>query len=302
MSQLQSWLGPVAEQLGTDVMRVAELIAPLAHLALGREDAVHRAQRAEVALLVEQAGVDLGRSQVDEARLVQDLDHHRALRARARARRLPLGLHGRPRRTPAVVARPRHAEGVARRRNAETGGNLHRGMHQRSSSLLGIGRPRSCATFFWTSTKASARSARARSRVHSCSSSAMRRSRLSRACGFGPRLRGVSPASSPRSRIWRQCVRIEEYSPSRRSSAPISPGFVQASASRRMRRLYFAVNRRSVVGINLRSLRKAPYRTVQPLPAHPAPAARPTGWSARWRNTRRVARQQLLQNRRAYVE
>ncbi len=55
---------------------------------------------------------------------------------------------------------------------------------------------------------------------------------------------GASPSSSPRSRAARHVVRCEEYSPSRRSSAPIAPGVVQRSASRTIRRLYSAVNRR----------------------------------------------------------
>ena len=62
--------------------------------------------------------------------------------------------------------------------------------------------------------------------------------------GAGPRFFGVRPASSPRSRCARQVVEYEEYNPSRRSRAPIAPGAVQASASRRIFRLYSAVNRR----------------------------------------------------------
>jgi hypothetical protein len=70
---------------------------------------------------------------------------------------------------------------------------------------------------------------------------------LSRESGgvtFGPRFFGDNPASSPRSRAARQVVNSDEYSPSRRSRAPISPGFVHRSASRTIRRLYSAVNRR----------------------------------------------------------
>ena len=50
------------------------------------------------------------------------------------------------------------------------------------------------------------------------------------------------PASP--SRCCRQVVRCDEYRPSRRSSAPTAPGLAHASASRRMRSLYSAVNRR----------------------------------------------------------
>jgi len=42
----------------------------------------------------------------------------------------------------------------------------------------------------------------------------------------------------------RQFARCEEYNPSRRNSAPIAPGDVQRSASRMIRRLYSALNRR----------------------------------------------------------
>src|SRR5262249_12573369 len=69
-------------------------------------------------------------------------------------------------------------------------------------------------------------------------------SRGSSGATFGPRFFGDSPSSSPRSRAARQVTRCEEYSPSRRSRAPILPGFVQRSASRTIRRLYSAVNRR----------------------------------------------------------
>ena len=60
----------------------------------------------------------------------------------------------------------------------------------------------------------------------------------------GPRFFGVSPARPPRSWARRHSTRLDEYSPSRRSRAPISPGFVQAAASSRIFRLYSAVNRR----------------------------------------------------------
>src|SRR5207244_8258090 len=46
--------------------------------------------------------------------------------------------------------------------------------------------------------------------------------------------------------MYRHVVRWEEYNPSRRSSAPIPPGVLQASASRTIFRLYSTVNRRRV--------------------------------------------------------
>jgi len=63
-----------------------------------------------------------------------------------------------------------------------------------------------------------------RRRAFSPSSSATRRSCALGGCALRPRLRGVSPASSPASRWRRHVVRFDEYRPSRRSSAPSSPG------------------------------------------------------------------------------
>jgi len=54
---------------------------------------------------------------------------------------------------------------------------------------------------------------------------------------FGPRFFDRSPASAPSSRCRRQAVSSDEYSPSRRSKAPISPGALHASASRTIRSL-----------------------------------------------------------------
>src|SRR5439155_24807412 len=61
--------------------------------------------------------------------------------------------------------------------------------------------------------------------------------------GFGPRRFDPAPASSPRARAARHAVRWDEYNPSRRSSAPTSPGFRHRSASWTTRRLYAAVKR-----------------------------------------------------------
>src|SRR5574337_1070726 len=59
-----------------------------------------------------------------------------------------------------------------------------------------------------------------------------------------PRCLGVSADRVPASRWRRQVVRFDEYSPSRRRSAPRLPGTVQASASLRIRSLSAAVKRR----------------------------------------------------------
>ena len=60
------------------------------------------------------------------------------------------------------------------------------------------------------------------------------------AWGLRPRRRGSRLAAC----CARHVVKCEEYNPSRRNSAPIPPGAVLRSASRKIRSLYSAVNRR----------------------------------------------------------
>src|SRR5262249_12511730 len=67
---------------------------------------------------------------------------------------------------------------------------------------------------------------------------------------------------------------LTRYSPSRRSSAPIWPGFVQRSASRTIRRLYSAVNRRrSALATTSTSRRPAAGSPLAGAPARPTPVA-----------------------------
>src|SRR5439155_1069029 len=235
-------VGSRRQELGGRGVRMAQLIPPLTHLVILVEDPVHRPLRAEIALGIEKLCVHLRRSQIDELRFVQHLEHGGPLRRGQRPRRtrpLPgrrLGLAS------AVVGRRGQTEHCARRRDPKPRPHLpHRLDHHFS---LSNGVPSNAATFFWTSTNASARSARFCHRAISRSCSAIFLSRGSGGATFGPRFFGDSPSSSPRSRAARQVTRCEEYSPSRRSSAPISPGFVHRSASRTIRRLYSAVNRR----------------------------------------------------------
>src|SRR5690606_29845036 len=93
-----------------------------------------------------------------------------------------------------------------------------------------------------------------------CTNSRMRASAAERLLDFGPRGLGAKPRSSPLERCSRHLLRCDDQSPSRRSSAPISPGREHASASVRIRRLYFAENCRrfafdvtSVGGVELAS-------------------------------------------------
>ena len=76
------------------------------------------------------------------------------------------------------------------------------------------------------------------------SSSAIRRREGSGFFSFGPRFFGESASNVPRSACRRQVIRLEEYNPSRRKRAPNRPCSLQTSASRRIQRLYSAVNRR----------------------------------------------------------
>ena len=61
--------------------------APLTHFVGRGEHAIHRARGAEVRLLLEQRGMDLGGRLVDEPRAVQHVEHRLALGRAQRARR-----------------------------------------------------------------------------------------------------------------------------------------------------------------------------------------------------------------------
>jgi hypothetical protein len=72
---------------------------------------------------------------------------------------------------------------------------------------------------------------------------------------LGPRFCGASAARSAASRWRRQVLRDDEYTPSRRISAPTSPGLVHRSAACRMRRLSALVKvRRRARGTTSESL------------------------------------------------
>jgi hypothetical protein len=61
---------------------------------------------------------------------------------------------------------------------------------------------------------------------------------------FGPRFLVADPLNSPRSRSRRQRLRYDEYIPSRRMIAPISPRSVHASTSAKICAFSSALNRR----------------------------------------------------------
>ncbi len=102
--------------------------------------------------------------------------------------------------------------------------------------------PRISHKFFWNSMMSSAPLS------FFCVRSSSRRSistsgRSGFFVGFRPCLSSVSATSAPCRYSLRHFARLEEYSPSHRSSAPTSPGFLHASAARAIRALYAAENR-----------------------------------------------------------
>ena len=103
------------------------------------------------------------------------------------------------------------------------------------------GSPGSRQLFFWRVMIVSARCNFRWSRRFSVSSCF---TRGSTGRGVGPRRRPRISRRAPASRCRRQFVSSDEYRPSRRNSAPTSPGFLQASASLRMRSRYSAGKRR----------------------------------------------------------
>src|SRR6266852_4257059 len=222
---------------------MAELIAPLPHLRVLGQEPIHRAFGTEILAGGEQQGIDLRRRVIHEAWLMQQGEDRGAL---ARAERPGRGA---PRRrgprgpAPTIVGRARQPERGARGGDAQPRSDLGDRRHHEGSVASGV--PSNAATCFCSSTRASARSARFCHRVISraCSTSFLSRGSTTRRAG--PRF-FAAPASSPRSRAARHVVRWDEYSPSRRSSAPTAPGVLQPSAARTIFRLYSTVNRRRV--------------------------------------------------------
>ena len=152
-------VGPGRQQLRRRVVGAADLVAPLLDLAGRVQEPVHRARRAEIGPLVEQRGMHLRGSLVDEALTVEGVEHgltlpgiQRTWRRRPRSPRsrwLPPSIHG----------RAWDPQGGARRRRPHRGARRLDGRHQ-SSSSFGIGFrgiPRSSATFFWKAMIVSAR-------------------------------------------------------------------------------------------------------------------------------------------------
>ena len=108
------------------MVHVTKLVALLADLAVRRENAVPGALRAEVAAVVEQRREDLGGRQVDEAWLVEHLEHLSALAGgEGTRRRGPPRTRHRGRDGP-IVRRWRHREHHAGRYDADHRGEVSR--------------------------------------------------------------------------------------------------------------------------------------------------------------------------------
>ena len=99
-----------------------------------------------------------------------------------------------------------------------------------------------------------------------------------RSTGLRPRCL-PSSFNAPASRCFRQYVKCDVYSPSRRSNSPTtSPGLVHASALARISALYFAVNFRRLA-CSTSSGSGTPSGAARPPAPNPSPAT--PRWSSR---------------------
>ena len=80
-------MGAMASSSGVGAGRMGELVAPLATAAIGRQQPVYRAHRAEVATLVEQRGMHGRRGGADEAFAVEGVEQRLTLLGIERQRR-----------------------------------------------------------------------------------------------------------------------------------------------------------------------------------------------------------------------
>src|SRR3989338_994294 len=224
---------------------MTKLIPPLSDLVALSQNPIQGALRAQILPLIEKRGVNLSRRLVTKPLSVENTQHLLMFLSRQRpgmAAHLSRLCSGALR---SVIARPCHAQCL-------TDGLYPKGtlllpdhLHQSFSPLRLSSIPKISETFFWSSTKPSARSARALSRAVSRSRALTLSANGFLGLGEGPRFRD-NPSSSPRSRCLRHWVKLEEYSPSRLRRAPISPRPLQASAARKILSLYCAVYRRRV--------------------------------------------------------
>src|SRR3990167_1401656 len=120
-------------------------------------------------------------------------------------------------------------------------GARHQGL---ANFVSGSSCSNNAATFFWTSMTSCALLSCTRSLSRSRVTSANCLSSSRAGSALGPRLLESVPVSSPAAYWRRHVASDDEYAPSRRISAPISPGLVHAAAASTMRRLSALVKRR----------------------------------------------------------
>src|SRR3954466_1048522 len=143
------------QQFGFRIDGMAQLIAAFADFVVVVQDPIQGPDRAVVDALVEQGGIDFGRSQIGKARLAQSVEHCLSFFGRQRAGRARSGRGrrqwGDPTRAVAIDSGARHAQGLAGGGGKAVAGRQgdHR-LHHGSSSLSGVARgiPSKEATFF----------------------------------------------------------------------------------------------------------------------------------------------------------
>ncbi len=230
MSQLHSSLGARREQLGPRMVRVPELVAPLAHLLIRREDrgtscapsrgsgprraASRRPRRAPGPRSAARAGRRARRCRSPARRALAPANAGAPARLRARLEA-------------AVVGRSRDGEHRARQHDADQRRELAYGAHDdllvlsSSSGIVGSVTPKSCETFFWTSQMSCSFAFSAlQPRDLALLLGELLGERVRLPCAFGPRFFGSSPASSPRSRSTPpldQMRRVQPLAPKQRA-------------------------------------------------------------------------------------
>ncbi len=256
-----------------------ELIAPLPHLGVRGEEAVHRALGAEILPFVEQRGVDLARARGPRSAARASASSTAACSASvsARGERRPRrrGALGPP---PPVVRGPGHARAPHTWARCPCRGPISvTSGHHEGSVVSGV--PSNAATFFWSSTSASARSARCFQRVISRAWSAITLSRGSR----DPRRRGPRFFARPG-----QLPPLPRRAPRRqmRGVQPLPPQQRPDGARRLSRRPPPARSSACTPPVNRRRRRLRHHLDLRLHPA-PAPIALITSVSPIWRRGKR---------------
>jgi hypothetical protein len=135
------------------MVHVPKLVAPLPYLTIRRKNPIHRALGTEIPTFVEKRCVDFRGRHVDEARIVEHLEHLAALIDCESSRRRSTPCRRDAWRAAAIVRCASHCEHCARRRDANPWREERHARHEElppvsSSGLVGSVTPKSCETFF----------------------------------------------------------------------------------------------------------------------------------------------------------